>query len=83
MPKKQNMTIGKKIKLARSLMGLTTTELGELIGLSNDRIRQYEADVRTPRRDKIKDFCDVLGVSESFFCKSSYGNKGRYYPVII
>ena len=63
----QNMTIGKKIKLARSLSGLTTKELGELIGLSNDRIRQYESDVRTPRKDKMKDFCDALDVSESFF----------------
>lgn len=65
--KQENMTIGKKIKLARSLMGLTTKEFGELVGLSDDRVRQYESDVRTPRKDKLKNFCDVLGVSESFF----------------
>ena len=61
------MTIGEKIKLVRSLRGLTQKELGFLIGLSHVRIRQYESDIRTPKKDKIKAICDALSVSESFF----------------
>lgn len=77
------MTIGEKIKKVRSLRGLTQKELGLLIGLSNIRVQQYESGYRIPQGKIMKDICDALEVSECFFCKSSYGNRRRYYPVII
>lgn len=65
--RKAIMNIGQKIRYVRSLRGLTQKELGFLIGLSDVRIRQYESDIRTPKKDKIKAICDALGISESFF----------------
>jgi len=44
------MTIGEKIRKYRTFKGLTQAELGKMVGLSGDRIRQYESDVRTQKR---------------------------------
>lgn len=61
------MTIGEKIKIARSLKGITQKELGFLVGLTDVRIRQYETNVRTPKEAKLRDIASALGVSLSFF----------------
>lgn len=61
------MTVGQKIKIARSLRGLTQKELGFLVGLSDVRIRQYEIDARTPKEDMIIKIANALGVSFLFF----------------
>lgn len=65
------MTIGQKIKIARSLRGLTQKELGFLVGLSDVRIRQYEIDARTPKQGILKDIANALGVSSLFFTDHS------------
>jgi transcriptional regulator with XRE-family HTH domain len=57
------MTIGEKIKKYRTFKGLTQAQLGKLVGLSGDRIRQYESDVRTPKQNKLFEIADALGVN--------------------
>lgn len=61
------MTIGEKIKIARSLRGITQKQLGFLVGLPDVRIRQYETNARTPKADKLNDIASALGVSCTFF----------------
>lgn len=57
------MTIGEKIRKYRTFKGLTQAELGKMVGLSGDRIRQYESDVRTPKEGKLFEIADALGVN--------------------
>lgn len=57
------MTIGEKIRKYRTFKGLTQAELGKMVGLSGDRIRQYENDVRTPKDGKLFEIADALGVN--------------------
>ncbi len=49
------MTLGEKIKKYRHLKGWTQKELGLAVGFSeavaDSRIRKYERDVITPRKD--------------------------------
>ncbi|SBV99707.1 putative Helix-turn-helix [uncultured Eubacteriales bacterium] len=61
------MTVGEKIKIARSLKGITQKELGYLVGLPDVRIRQYETDARTPKEGMLREIASSLGVSYSFF----------------
>ena len=56
------MTIGNKIRYYRDLRGYTQAELGQKLGLQADRIRQYENDVRTPKKDLLKAIADALDV---------------------
>lgn len=60
------MTTGKKIKMYRNLKNLTQKELGVLVGLSDDRIRQYEANIRTPKESMLDDFAKALDVPIEF-----------------
>ena len=43
------MTFGEKVKKARKELGLTQTELGEMIGVSRRAVTAYETDVALPR----------------------------------
>ena len=47
------MVQGRRIKNLRLARGLTQKELGEMIGLSDVRIRQYELEVRNELEVRI------------------------------
>ena len=57
------MTIGEKIRNVRIFREMTQAELGELIGLSGDRIRQYENGVRTPKPALLQSIADALHIN--------------------
>lgn len=55
--------VGTRIRKIRNDRGLSQAELGELMGLSADRIQKYENGIRKPKSDLIKKFAEVLNVS--------------------
>ncbi len=57
------MTIGAKIRYI--LRNMTQAELGKAVHLSGDRIRQYENNVRTPKKDKLEEIAHALDVDVS------------------
>ena len=48
------MAIGERIKRIRTFRKMTQSQLGEAVGLSDVRIRQYELGNRTPKSDIIQ-----------------------------
>lgn len=65
------MTIGQKIKMVRTLRGLTQKELGNMVGLTDVRIRQYEIDARNPKENLIGQLATALNVSSRLFTDHS------------
>jgi len=61
------MTIGDKIRIARTANGFTQKELGFLVGLSDDRIGHYEIDRRTPKDSVIEKISASTGFSLEYF----------------
>lgn len=59
------MTIGEKIRRIRTFRGLTQAQLGNMVGLSGDRIRQYENDVRKPKPDLLQKIVTALNVDSA------------------
>ena len=57
------MTTGEKIKKIRLVRGMTQKELGEKVGLSDVRIRQYELNNRIPKEDLLRKIAEVLEVN--------------------
>ena len=55
--------IGRRIREIRMSLGLSQTELGEMVDLSSDRIQKYENGARKPKPDMLKKIADALGVS--------------------
>ena len=69
------MTIGEKIKIARTLRGFTQKELASLIELPDVRIRQYETNIRTPKDVQLQSIANALGVPFCFFNTHSLETK--------
>lgn len=60
------MTIGEKIKARRTELGMTTEELGRLIGVQRSAITKYEkgkVDLKSSQIEKIARALDVPSVS--------------------
>ena len=55
--------IGKNIKRIRMARNMSQEELGAQVGLSANRIQQYECGFRKPKNDLIEGFAYVLGVN--------------------
>ena len=61
------MTFGEKVKKTRKELGLTQTELGNLIGVSRRAITAYEADMAAPRtKDTYYKLADALKVAVNY-----------------
>lgn len=58
------MTIGNRIRKIRKFRNMTQQQLGELIGLDNSRIRQYELNFRTPKENLLKKIATALSVNK-------------------
>ena len=57
------MTKGEKIKYYRNLRGLTQKQLGEMCGLSEPAIRNYELGNRTPSPQQLEKIAAALNVT--------------------
>ena len=57
------MAIGERIKRIRTFRKMTQSQLGEAVGLSDVRIRQYELGNRTPKSDMIQQMANALDCS--------------------
>ncbi len=55
--------IGSRIRKIRTERGLSQAELGEMVGLTADRIQKYENGVRKPKTVLLKQIATTLGVS--------------------
>ena len=66
------MTLGDKIRKYRILKGLTQAQLGSLVKLTGDRIRQYENDVRKPKDGKLFEIADALDINPSTLAEPNF-----------
>ncbi|PKM69150.1 MAG: hypothetical protein CVU95_00780 [Firmicutes bacterium HGW-Firmicutes-2] len=57
------MTTGENIKRLRKERGLTQKKLGELSGINEVQIRQYELGRANPKLDTLKKLCSALNVT--------------------
>ena len=57
------MNIGEKIKARRLALGMTTTELGKLIGVQSSAISKYESGRVDPKASTVQALAIALGVT--------------------
>lgn len=60
------MTIGERIKTARSNAGLTQRDLAEKSGMATGTVQQYELGKRQPRIEQLQKIADALDVDISY-----------------
>lgn len=66
------MTKGEKIKKCRLERGLTQKKLGELCGMSEAQIGQYENGYREPKRETLEKIVLALEVPLTYFFSSDW-----------
>lgn len=60
------MTIGERIKTARSNAGLTQRALAEKSGMATGTVQQYELGKRQPRIEQLQKIADALDVDINY-----------------
>lgn len=60
------MGIGKRIKEAREQIGLTQSELGELVGVTGSAITNYEKETSHPKEPVMYKLLEVLNVDANY-----------------
>lgn len=74
MGEMKKKTIGNKIRCIRKFRGCTQAELGKMVGLSGDRIRQYENDIRKPKEELLKKLAIALKVNLAAISDTNISN---------
>ena len=77
------MTLGDKIRKYRTLKGLTQAQLGSMVKLTGDRIRQYENDVRKPKDGKLFEIADALDINSSTLAEPDFDDPTSIMHVLF
>jgi transcriptional regulator with XRE-family HTH domain len=67
IPNPVDIYVGERLKKRRKLLGLTQTELADMLGLSFQQIVKYEKATNRISASRLVDLSNVLEVSISYF----------------
>ena len=67
--------MGKIIKEARTKKGLTQSDLGKMLGKSNNAITNWEKGTNSPDVDSIELLCSILGIPVNYMFKPRENEK--------
>lgn len=76
------MKTGEKIKKIHQLRGLTQVQLADLVGLPVGRMKQYEINVRNPKKVLLEKFAEVLEVPVVKLKGNEFDNKEEAREVL-
>lgn len=77
------METGKKIKLIRTMRGLTQKQLGELSGIHEVAIRKYELGKNLPKEEQLKKIADALNVNVNSLLEFNIESDGDVLPLLF
>ena len=66
-PNPIDVHVGSRVRLRRTLLGMSQEKLGEAIGLTFQQVQQYERGANRIGASRLFDLCRVLDVPVSFF----------------
>jgi len=69
--------LGRKIRDARQLRGLTQTQLGEALGVSYQQVQKNENGKSRVTAERLESICNILDMSLSYFLGTSEISKSQ------
>ncbi len=66
-PSPVDVHVGARVRMRRTLLGMTQTELGEAIGLTFQQVQKYERGTNRVSSSRLFDLARVLDVPVEFF----------------
>jgi transcriptional regulator with XRE-family HTH domain len=74
-PNPIDVHVGKRLRLRRTLLGMSQERLGELLGLTFQQIQKYERGVNRIGSSRLYELGQILDVPVSFFFDDMVGNR--------
>lgn len=78
MPNPVDIHVGKRIRLRRTILGMSQEELAKSLGITFQQVQKYEKGVNRVGSSRLFDIAQVLNVPVSFFF-DEYGEVNPIY----
>ena len=76
-PNPIDVHVGRRLRLRRTLLGLSQERLGELLGLTFQQVQKYERGANRIGSSRLYELSQILDVPVSFFFDDLSGEAGR------
>lgn len=75
-PDRMDVHVGKRLKIRRSLLGLSQEKLAEAIGLTFQQVQKYERGVNRISAGRLYQFSKILNVPITYFYEQVQNDNG-------
>ncbi|MBE1236044.1 helix-turn-helix domain-containing protein [Phaeovibrio sulfidiphilus] len=82
-PNPVDVHVGNRVRLRRTLLGMSQERLGEALGLTFQQVQKYERGANRIGASRLWDLSRVLDVSMSYFFDEMDDDTIRHSPMII
>lgn len=81
-PKPVDVHVGRRLRLKRTILGISQETLGKEVGVTFQQIQKYERGINRMGASRLYDFARALGVEVSYFFDGfgDYAVKENLYP---
>ena len=76
-PDHMDVHVGKRLKIRRSLLGLSQEKLAEAIGLTFQQVQKYERGVNRISAGRLYQFSKILSVPVTYFYEQIQNDNGK------
>lgn len=82
-PNPVDVHVGNRVRLRRTLLGMSQEKLGEALGLTFQQVQKYERGANRIGASRLWDLSRVLDVPSSYFFEEMDDDTVRHSPMII
>ncbi|UTO28134.1 helix-turn-helix domain-containing protein [Bartonella harrusi] len=80
-PHSNDISIGKKIRLRREMMGISQKQLGNQLGITFQQIQKYETGFNRVGAGRLQEIANILDVPITFFYTEISTKENISYPL--
>jgi transcriptional regulator with XRE-family HTH domain len=75
-PNPIDIHVGSRIRLRRTMLGMSQEKLGEALGITFQQVQKYEKGTNRVGASRLQNIAAILGVPVSFFFEDAPGGEG-------
>jgi transcriptional regulator with XRE-family HTH domain len=76
-PNPIDIHVGSRIRLRRTMLGMSQEKLGEALGITFQQVQKYEKGTNRVGASRLQNIAAILGVPISFFFEDAPGDNGE------
>jgi transcriptional regulator with XRE-family HTH domain len=80
LPNPVDVHVGTRIRMRRTLLGLSQTTLADQLGLTFQQVQKYERGTNRVSSSRLFDLCRILNVKVAYFFDEMDGDVARQSP---